>query len=304
MSVHKKALVICHGYLGDHLYASSIAKKLIEEQQVDLVDYLVGWPQVIPLLKLNPYIHTVLFNGITSSPTLSDYSSYNTVIQLNTLSFVEPPCVEFQKVAGVKNPTPEFTVYTDPRMDKLIAEELSAIRESVGLCPIVAIMHNWEPKTYRFTKEEYVRGVDVPNKGYGGSWRNTSYIIDKLSNHFITLNVGAPTGVSQFETAHNLPESTRSLLEEASVLKYCDFFVGAEGGMANLAAGVGCKTILTSDFVHQLYGWNGVIRKIPEPKLGPRFYFSTGHIDLDPYLTDEEVAEQMITIIERSCTHE
>ena len=34
--------------------------------------------------------------------------------------------------------------------------------------------------------------------------------------------------------------------------------------------GVGTKTIITGDYVHQLYGWNGVIRKLKEPKLGPR----------------------------------
>jgi hypothetical protein len=73
--------------------------------------------------------------------------------------------------------------------------------------------------------------------------------------------------------------------------------VGGESGLINLAAGVGTKTIITGDYVHQLYGWNGVIRKLKEPKLGPEFYFGNGHVSLNPYLTDEEVVEQIINII-------
>jgi hypothetical protein len=290
------ALIICYGYLGDHLFASSIAKKLIEEQQFDTVDYVVGFPQVIPLLNLNPYISNVFFDGNITPFPVTNRTGYAKVIQLGPLSFVEPPCVEFQKVAGVRTPSPDFTVYTDPVIDEHIRCEF----ENTTELPVVAIMGNWEPKTFRFTKEQYERGIDVPNKGYGGSWRNTAFIIDRIKERFPNIEVGAPSNVTQFQTATALPTTTRSLLEEASILKHCDFFIGAEGGLANLAAGVGCKTILTSDFVHQLYGWNGVIRKIPEPKLGPRYYFTDGHIDLDPYLTDEEVVQEIITIITRS----
>lgn len=296
----RKAIVVCYGYLGDHLFASSIAKKLIEENQFDTVDYLVGWPQIIPLLKLNPYISNIIFYGVTPSPNLFDYSSYDKVIQLGPLSFIEPPCVEFQKVANVKNPSPDFKVYTDPETDKVVEEEFKNLKSITNNAPIIAVMDNWQPKTYLFTKEQYEQGIDVPNKGYGGKWRDTSYIIKRLNEQFTVVTVGAPNGVTQFETSNHLSQSLRSLLEEASVLKYCDFFIGAEGGMANLASGVGCKTILTSDFVHQLYGWNGVLKKIPEPKLGPRYYFPEGHIDLDPYLTDKEVANNIINIINGS----
>jgi hypothetical protein len=296
----RKALVVCYGYLGDHLFASSIAKKLLEEKQFDMVDYVVGFPQVIPLLKLNPFIHEVFYEGIpTPSPRVLFNNGYDKIIQLGPLSFVEPPCVEFQKLAGIRNPTPDFQVYTDSTVDEMVKDHFKTITD----VPIVAVMSNWEPKTFRFTKEQYEAGIDVPNKGYGGSWRNIKYIVEQLEKHFVLVWVGAPANVTQFETVVETPQ-TRTLLGEASILKHCDFFVGAEGGMANLAFGVGCKTILTSDFVHQLYGWNGVIRKIPEPKLGPRFYFPTGHIDLDPYLTDEEVATQMIDIIKRSYNNE
>lgn len=287
------AVVICHGYLGDHLFASSLAKKLIEEGHADKVDYVVGFPQVIPLLQLNPYINQILFDGtVTPSPQLHS-RGYNKIIQLRPLSFVEQPCIEYQKLAGIQNPTPEFTVYTDTLLDEKFKKELEPYR----VAPVVAVMNNWQCKAFRFTEEEYIRGIDVPNKGYGGRLRDIPYIINQIKDRFVTIDVGAPENINQFQTATALPSTTRSLLEEASLLKNCDYFIGAEGGLANLASGVGCKTILTSDFVHQLYGWNGVIRKIKEPKLGPRYYFSDGHIDLDPYLSDEDVVKHIIQII-------
>ncbi len=81
-------------------------------------------------------------------------------------------------------------------------------------------------------------------------------------------------------------------------MKFCDAFVGTDGGLATIAAGVGARTIITGDFNLQLYGWNGVIRKIKEPKLGPIHYFpNEGHVVLDPYLTDEEVAAHIVKLV-------
>ncbi len=67
--------------------------------------------------------------------------------------------------------------------------------------------------------------------------------------------------------------------------------------MANVACAVHTPCILTADFVHQLYGYNGVIKKIENPKLGPRFYWpEDGHIDLNPYWDDERVVREMKSI--------
>jgi ADP-heptose:LPS heptosyltransferase len=111
------------------------------------------------------------------------------------------------------------------------------------------------------------------------------------------MMVGASKQINQFTLDHSEPPFDLT----ASLIKVCDVFVGAEGGMANIAYAVGTRTILTSDFVHQLYGPNGVIRKNKEPKLGPAYYTSDPnmHINLDPYLTDEQVADSMINLISR-----
>ena len=78
-------------------------------------------------------------------------------------------------------------------------------------------------------------------------------------------------------------------------MKKCDAFIGSESGMCNMASGVGTKTIITGDFVHQLYGYNGSVRKIENPKLGPIHYFKNkGHVELDPYLNDDEVVAEIL----------
>lgn len=291
----KHVLVICHGYFGDHLFASSIAKKLLDEDASVIVDYVVGFPQILPLFLMNPYINEVFFTGaVGPSPSFKPTKHYDKIIQLGTVSLLEPPPVEFQKLAGIKNPSPEFTVYTDPMIDARMEKEFEEAKKS-GV-PIVAIMNNWEPKAYRFTEEEYRVNDDVPNKGYGGRFRDIPYIIDRLQERFITVFVGTPAGVTQFSET---PTNSRTLVEEASVLKQCDYFVGAEGGLANLAGGVGCKTIIGSEFLAMLYGWRGCIRPVGAPALGPHLYFpNQKHSLLNPFLTDQEFADAVIGIID------
>ena len=77
-------------------------------------------------------------------------------------------------------------------------------------------------------------------------------------------------------------------------MKFCDAFIGTDGGLATIAAGVGTKTIITGDFNLQLYGWNGVIKKIEQPRLGPYEYFGNPHIVLDPYFSDEQLTQAII----------
>ena len=186
-------------------------------------------------------------------------------------------------------------VYTSPEYDVIAKEYINNICEGKK---VLAYMANWEEKTYLFTEEQYRQGIDVPNLGYGGKNRNIKYILDQLKEDYILLEIGFPSSVNQFQTLKIEYNHPKSILFECSLMKYCDAFIGTEGGLANLAAGVGCKTILTGDFIHQLYGWNGVLRKIKEPKLGPKFYFGKDkHIELDPYLTDEQVVQSILSII-------
>ena len=290
----RKCLIICHGYFGDHLFANSVAEHLRNEDQYDMVDYVIGFPQVAPFFQRNPFVNKVILTTLGPSPAVPNTQGYDKVFVLNPINREIPPAVEFQLACGVRNPSPQFYVNTNPDIDDIVFQEFASIREQTSL-PILGLMNNWKPKTFLFTKEQYTAGIDVPNLGYGGSHRNTDDILFKLKERYPHVMVGTPAGVTQFDTQN----PNESLDLTASILKQCDYFIGAEGGLANIAYAVGTKTILTSDFVHQLYGPNGVLQKLSEPKLGPRHYgdVPNRHIDLDPYLTDEEVVNTLHSIL-------
>lgn len=296
---NRKCLIITYGFFGDIAFASSIAKKLKEESQFQTVDYLIGFRQMQRLLQNNPQIDNVY---IPSSPAVDPFnffpleSSYDKVVRLNQLSFKVPPPFEFQQFAGVNNPDTEYQIFTEEEYDSIAKEHIESL--NLNGKKTIALMDNWESKTYLFTKKEYEDGIDVPNFGYGGKRRNINWIKKELENYFNIIHVGMPGGISQYETFGLEDNEQKSLLFECSLMKYCDAFIGTEGGLCNLAAGVGTKTIITGDFVHQLYGWNGVLKKLEKPMLGPKYYFpNKGHVTLDPYLSDEEVLNQIIKVI-------
>lgn len=284
------ALIVCHGYFGDHLFANSIAEHLITEKQFDNVDYVLGFPQVLPFFERNPFVRRAITTSVGPSPILPDTSDYTKVFQLRPITRHVPPAVEMQMLCGVQNPSPRFTVNTNPELDALILGSYGPKTK-----PVIAIMNGWSERSFLFTEEQYNRGIDVPYLGYGGQHRNTDYIVRCIEDEFTTIRVGTIGNINQFSITHDGP----SLDLTASILKYCDVFVGGEGGLANLAYAVGTRTILTSDFVHQLYGPNGTQQKLEEPKLGPVYYGDEPgrHINLNPYLTDEEVAINIIKLI-------
>lgn len=281
-----KILIKTVGFIGDILFASSVAEKLVMQTYM-AVDFQINLPQPLELLAKNPYIHRIYYGD--SEINESDYSK---IYQLQPIHRNLTPCEQFQIQCGIKNPSPHYVIYTSEGMDVWIKSLLP--KDKI----IVAYPQNWEERTFLFTKEEYEKGINVPNLGYGGSHRNTNWIIlelqKRLGDKVMFIPVGKPNGyVSNMIDQNSVSEYTFT----ASLLKNCDYFIGAEGGLCNLAAGVGTNTIITGDFIHQLYGWNGVIEKCDDPMLGPAKYFHSGHITLDPYLTDKEVVDQINEII-------
>jgi hypothetical protein len=286
-----KLLIVTHGYFGDIMFASSLAKKF--KETYTQIDYLIGFPQMKRLIENNPFINNVYVSNVPSPTPRGNQTGYDRVITLPALNYIVTPCEEYQMFAGIPNPTKTYQIYTSPEYDQVAKHFINELRSRTNKL-VIGVMANWQPKTYLFTPEQYAAGIDVPNLGYGGSNRNVQYIVDELHKHFTLYPIGFPAS-NQQQTSNIADNDTKSLLFEASILKYCNAFVGTEGGLANLAAGVGCKTILTGDFIHQLYGPNGVLRKIENPQLGPDKYFpKVGHLMINPYFTDKEVVEQII----------
>lgn len=298
----RKALLVAHGYLGDNIFISSVAQRLKEENQFDVIDYLTGFPQVFELLAQNPYIDNVYVSE-TFGPELRhllgtyDLSSYTQVFKFEPFLFdVQPPIVA-QQLCGVKEPSSEIKVWTVPEYDEKAITLINDLKQGSDK-KVIAWQMSWDEKAYRYTEEEYWTRMGNFQTGCGTQNRNISWMINELSKHFIMIPVGVPKTLTQFFTAEYQHEY-RSFAEEASVLKHCDYFIGNEGGMANLASAVGCKTILTYEFTWQLYGPRGIMRQFEHgPKLGPVHYFTNGHTYLPLYKSDEELVSIITNLIE------
>jgi hypothetical protein len=295
----RNALLVSHGYLGDNLFISSVAEKLKKEHQYDTVDFITGFPQVYELLKQNPHIDNVYATEI-ATPYVSqliheyDLSIYEKVFTFSPFSFKIPPATEAQLQSGITNPTPDFRVWTVPEYDHRAKEFIVQLKQERPNAKVIGWMRNWKQKAFSFTEQQYWNASDHPLTGYGKENRNIDYIIDELSKHFIMVPIGVPESLSQFDTAQH-QKTYRTFAEDASILKFCDYFIGTEGGLANLACGVGCKTLLTYEFIWQCYGPRGTVRPFENgPPLGPVYYFNGGHEYLPLYKTDEELVQLFI----------
>jgi len=280
-------LIKVTGFLGDILFSTSVARQLKREDRSLLIDYQIPLNASYEILQLDNNI-----NRIYLPNEEVDESSYDKVFTLPPCTQEDPPTIQYQKHCGVKDLDSSYNVKVPHTAIEVVSAMMKPHKQQGK--KIVAWQGNWEEKSFRYTEEEYKRGVDVPNLGYGGKRRDINFLISELSRRYLLIKVGFDPGVSQNQIGLL---TTGIFTYTAAILSQCDYMVGGESGLINLAAGVGTKTIITGDYVHQLYGWNGVIRKLKEPKLGPEFYFENGHVSLNPYLTDEEVVKQIKNII-------
>ena len=127
----KKILIKTYGFIGDILFASSVAKKLHEQHNNVIVDYCIGFPQPYGLLKNNPYINNVYMSK-TKGPRiqLPDYlkeNNYTEIYELPESLHDIIPTILHQKYCGITDPSPEFKVYTDPILDAMVSWEIDTV---------------------------------------------------------------------------------------------------------------------------------------------------------------------------------
>lgn len=283
----QKFLVRCKGFIGDILFASSLAKKLHEENgEGTVVDYYIPLPQPKILLSMNPYIGEV-FDEFTFNP-----NAYTRIIDIPAVNQQFPATWQFQKAAGIRNPTNEFPVWTVDTYDDEATKMLMRLRENGK--PIVAWQSNWWEKSFLFSEAQYEAAVDR-GKGYGDGHRDIQKILDVLQEHVNLVEVGLPAKYTQHTEEAKNPYLYAFT---ASAIKQCDWMIGGESGLTNLSAAVGTPTIITTDFMWQQYGPKGNFHRLRRPAMGPVTYFPEGgHVHLHPFLTDLEVAHAILDCI-------
>lgn len=287
----KKILIKTYGFIGDILFASSIAKKLKQEGEYT-IDYCIGFPQPYKLLNNNPYINKVYLSKIKGPkviiPDNIQELNYDIIYELPECKQDIQPTIWYQKYCNIKNPTSEYEIYSDLCLDESIKYELNLL--NINKNKVIGYVANWKNLTIKYTKEEYNNGLKNISELMTHSQTNTrniEYILNELNKEFILIPLGYDHSTTQYHTAL---DSTSTYTNTASIIKNCNLVIGQEGGITNLAAGLGTKCIITTDFMHALYGPKGIMKQFNEVKLGPKNLFpNSNHIHLDPFSSDDEI---------------
>jgi len=277
-------LVIATGYIGDILFSSSLAKKLKQLYYGSMVYYSIPLIQPLLLLKQNPHIDGV----IIGQP--DNIKIYDKIFIMPEVRQDVPATICFQMSANIPEEyqSVEYQVYTIPKYDREAEYMIESLRKEYSYKRIVGYQVDFAWKAYQSTKDTLIAGIGAPH-------RNQEMIIDKLKEHFTLVPIGFDRSVPQQDSRASNAES---YAKAASIIKYCDVFFGAEGGLTNLSAGVGTKTIILTDFIAQQYWKNGRIRKYGVPKMGPATYFpSRHHSHIHPCISDNEIPDKLIDLI-------
>jgi len=305
-----KILIKCRNiHIGDTLFASSVAKKLKEQNSESTIHYDVTFLQPIELLMNNPYIDRVYYRE-------SCETDYDVVYQLmgedvSVLNPYESAVSQFQRMCNIKNFDDTFEVYTNKHLDysiKRSMEELTELKEWNSDLIKVGYQMDWERKSFLFTEQEYDSAVGGEDgTGYGNGSRQIFDIINCLesSPKIMLFALGLEETISKNYPCLN---STSKFSFTASLMKNCDYVIGTEGCLTNISSALGTPTIITTDYIHQLFGPKGIHwqqsggdlsnLETRKPFLGPNSYFPTGnHVHLSPFLTDGEVGNQIEKII-------
>lgn len=305
-----KILIRCRNiHIGDTLFASSVAKKLKQKNPDSVIHYDVTFLQPIELLMNNPYIDGVYYRE-------SDDSDYDEVYQLmnedvSVLNPYESAVSQFQRMCNIENFDDTFEIFTNTYLDysiKRSMEELVAIGEWDSDLIKVGYQSDWDRKSFLFTEQEYelAEGGD-DGTGYGQGSRNVFDIINclEISPKVMLFALGLEENISKNYPCLN---STSKFSFTASLMKNCDYVIGTEGCLTNISSASGTPTIITTDYIHQMFGPKGIrwqqaggdVNELEtrKPFLGPNSYFPNGsHVHLSPFLTDYEVGEQIEEII-------
>jgi hypothetical protein len=305
-----KILIRCRNiHIGDIIFSSSVARKLKQVTPNCVIHYDVNYLQPIELLNNNPYVDWVYYKE-------SADIDYDIVYQLmnedvSTLNPYESAVSQFQRMCDIENFDDTFEVFTNQQLDYSIQrsmEELVNIGDWDDDLVKVGYQADWDRKSFLFTEEEYYRAEGGEcGGGYGSGSRNVFDIINcmETSPKVMLFALGIDEKIS-----NNYPclNSTSKFTFTASLMKNCDYVIGAEGCLTNISSALGTKTIITTDYIHQMFGPKGIgwqqsggdLNNLEDrkPYLGPNSYFpDQGHIELSPFLTDNQVGEEILRIV-------
>jgi len=309
-SVMTNILIKCRNiHIGDVIFCSSVAKKLKQRNPECIVHYDINYLQPMELLINNPYIDEVYYKENANIDYDVVYQIMND--DVSTLSPYESAVSQFQRMCGIEDYDDTFEVFTNPQLDYSIQRSMEQLTEigdwDTDLIKI-GYQVDWDRKSFLFTEEEYYRAEGGEDgTGYGSGKRNVFDIINcmEISPKVMLFALGQDEKVSQNYPSLN---STSKFSFTASLIKNCDYVIGNEGCLTNISSVLGTRTIITTDYIYQMFGPKGIrwqqqggdLNNLETRKafLGPNSYFpEQGHTELSPFLTDNQVGEEILRIV-------
>ena len=258
----KKAAVISSGWLGDTIACSAAATSLFECGYE--TTFFIRWPQLKAVFDNDTRYNTRIYGRFLTYKIQRPLVRvmYDVVVrEPERWSYEEPFTAEIRRMAGCE-PTSEYSL--------ILSSEQVAMTKAVGtkVRPVIAVARDIYKRAYQ---------------------RDVSGLIGVLSSLADIQWVGLPP-----ERDSKKGKNT-SLIQDASLIYNADIFVGPEGGLLWLAAGLGTKCVYFTEHIVE------VSKKIkignPCLALGSKNHFvCSSHIDLPAYCSNDFVVQTIANI--------
>jgi len=260
----KKAAVVSAGWLGDAIACSAAAASL-SEMGYDTV-FFMRWPQLKPIFDNDKRFTTKYYGRyLTYKAPRPLFPSRYSIIAREPAgwSYEEPFTSEIRRSAGCE-PLAEYNLMLSERQIGMARTRFSTNR------PVIS-----------FARQCYSRA-------YGRD-------IDELAD--------ALTGIAEVQwvgldpTKDSKKGKHLSLEEDASVIYSSDIYLGPEGGLLWLAAGLGTQCVYFTEHIFEI-----AKRKSGNPRiaLGSKNHFpKASHIDLPPFCPNTHVIDTIAEIIKK-----
>lgn len=256
----KKAAVIATGYLGDTIACSAAASSLSEKGYK--VTFFIRWPQLKTILDNDTRFKTVVYRKFTNPKIFGWFfrNSFDLIIEEpNGWSYEEPFTSQIRRLADCQ-PISEYTLKASSNQT-----------------------HESTPKQ----KNTVCISRDIVSRAYG---RNIQRLVESLEEIATIKWVGLNPGISSKKGRNS------SLSDDANFIAQSNIFIGPEGGLLWLAAGLGTKCIYLTEHIEALA--EKIERGNPRKTLGSVNHFPRGpHQALPPYCSNEYVVEQISKIL-------
>ena len=252
----RKVAVVATGWVGDTIACTAAATSLAEAGCE--VTLFTRWPQLKEILENDSRYQTRVYWHLRVIKFLKPFLElwFDQVIwEPSRWSYREPFTSEIRRIAGC-TPNPEYELFLLP--------DRKQIQQHKNAIPVVAI------------------GRDLYKRAYG---RNIDEFASRLSKHVEIRWVGLDPNKNSKHGKH------QSLLKEAQQIAACDLFIGPEGGLLWLAAGVGVPSVYFTENIVEVARQNGLASL--DHVLGSKNHFPglKTHQALEPNCSNQEALE-------------